>query len=234
MNDLIKKENNSLQSVAGFDIEGLEDVPVSILPVPFLRLVQPTSTKIETKDGSEAGVGNFFYNDTQEEVKLLNFALLKAKVGRVQFEGQDEPSTKMNILGFDIDRCKVFILQLSVMSFSNFGKLIAQMKEKDITKSYTHTITMTTSPETNKKGKYYVANFQLGNEVPAELFTEIEEKVKVYGVALNRDISDKEPVEVIVENEDSEVLNNEPTEDIQVDKTTPKGDENVNPEDLPF
>lgn len=225
MNDLINKEDTGLQVLGGFGIEGLEDVPVSILPVPFLRLVQPSSKNIELVGGKEASTGSYFYNDTKEEVQDLRFVLLRAKIGKTSYEidGEVRESTKLNMLGFDLDRNKVFILTLSVMSISNFGKLVANMKQKEVGKTWEYEIKATSIKTENKKGKFWIAEFELGGKVDAKTIKEMDTKAKVFGVALNRDISESEVVEVEVPKE----------VDVEVDTSTPLGEEVVI-KDLPF
>lgn len=212
MTDLITRDNNAVAEYNGLGIEGLEDVPVSILPIPFLRLVQPSSKNVDLYNGKEAAMGSFFYNDTKLEVEKLRFVMLKSKVGRVSYEveGEVRESTKVNILGFDLDNNKIFILSLSVMSLSNFGKLVAQMKQKESTKAWEYEIIATSVKTENKKGKFYIADFELSKKVDTKTIAEMENKAKTFGVALNRDLSDTEQaVEVEVS---TPVIDDSPTE----------------------
>lgn len=189
-----------MQSGPGLDIEGLEEVPAAILPVPFLRLIQPVSKGIQKADGSDATMGNFLYNDTKEEITEIRFVLLKAKVTSQLYEGNTEPTAKLNVLGYDLNREKVFILQLSVMSFSQFGGLVTQMKEQKLTKSYQNIVLAKAEKMENQKGKFYVVNFQLQEKVPNETLDLMADQARIYGVALSKDLSDTtEPVEIEVE-----------------------------------
>ena len=226
MNELAKRNENELATTGGLGIEGLEDVPVSVLPVPFLRLVQPSSRKIDLANGKEAGVGNYYYNDTQTELESLKFALLKAKVGKSEYEvdGEMRISTKLNILGFDLERKKVFILTLSVMSISNFGSLVANFKQKEANKTWEYEVVATSSKRENKKGKFYVAEFQLGEKIDPKVLEDLENNAKAYGSALNRDLSETDATAVEVEIEP--ILTEEPKSAI-----TPLSEEQVKEDD---
>lgn len=189
MNSAIVEAKKSELSVnRGIDIRGLEDVPPSVIPVPFVRLVQPTSQKVETKDGKEAQQGYFFFNDTKEAVESFNFALIRAKHGMVEYErdGVKTPTQKLAILGFDLINKKLFILSLSVMSFSNFGSLIAQMKQAKIEKAWSSEIIVKSEKTENEKGKFYIAKFELGSDLSKVDLKEIEDNYLSFGEVLDR------------------------------------------------
>lgn len=170
------------------EIEGLEDVPASIMPIPFLRLVQPSSTKIETANGKEAPAGTFFFNDTQTATETIEFALIKAKHGMQTFErdGEVKDSVKLAILGQDLNKNKLFVLTLSVMSFTNFGSLVAKMKEAGITKTWENKIIISSEKHENEKGKYYTARFELGEKLTEHQISELEKLHTQYGTVLDR------------------------------------------------
>lgn len=173
----------------GIDIQGLEEVPVTLIPIPFVKLVQPTSTKTTLADGkSEAQAGTFFFTDTQVSVNELNFVLLKAKHGNQTYErdGQKVSSPRLMVLGVSRENKKLFILPLSVMSFSNFGKLVAKLKDNNIKSTWRFEITATTEKQENQKGKYYTANFQIGEELEEQEYLAMEGLANQYGIALNR------------------------------------------------
>lgn len=194
MTDLITRDNNAVAEYNGLGIEGLEEVPVSVLPIPFLRLVQPSSKNVDLSNGREAAMGSFFYNDTKQDIERLRFVMLKSKIGKVSYEvdGEIREGTKLNILGFDLDNNKIFILSLSVMSISNFGKLVAQLKQKEATKAWEYEVIATSVKSENKKGKFYVADFELSKKVDTKTIADMEMKANTFGVALNRDLSDTE------------------------------------------
>ena len=60
------------------------------------------------------------------------------------------------------------LLSLSPTSFSNFGQLIARLKEKKAINSWNYKVIATSEKQENDKGKYYVAKFQLLEELPKE------------------------------------------------------------------
>lgn len=184
--DTIKESGLIIPNSLG--IKGLEDVPASIIPIPYLRLVQPTSQKVQTSKGKDAEAGTFYFNDTQSSVESLTFALMRAKYGMQTFErdGEIQDSVKLAILGMTLDTNKLFVLTLSVMSFTNFGSLIAKMKEAGITKTWENAITIVSEKQENDKGKYYVAKFELGEKLNKEQITDLETKHSQYGMVLDR------------------------------------------------
>ncbi len=178
----------------GLGIEGLEDVPASIMPIPFLRLVQPTSQKVTTAKGKDAEPGTFYFNDTQTSYESVEFALVKAKHGMQTFErdGELQESVKLAILGQTLDIDKLFVITLSVMSFSNFGSLVAKMKEAGITKTWEHKITMFSEKQENDKGKYFTAKFELGEKLTADQIEVLQGKYNQYGAVLDRKTPEQE------------------------------------------
>lgn len=194
-------ENRAIASpnaFKGVSIEGLESVPASMEAVPFVRLVQPTSQKTQMANGKEALVGSFLFNDTQEAYNELEFVLLRAKhefikvdkkTGQFvtdEFEGETLLKPRVSILGIVVDLEKLFILSLSATSFSSFGKLIAKLKAINADKSYRFLISATSEKQENNKGKYYIVNFKLGQELDTETLMEMEKKALEYGVVLDR------------------------------------------------
>ena len=191
--EVLKKEETALTNRSELSIAGLEDLPSSIIPVPFVRLVQPTSTNIEISPGKEAQAGEFLFDDTKTTTQELKFTLLRAKSGTLQFERNNEVVSvqKIALLGITLDNEKLFILNLSPTSFSNFGRLVAQMKEKKVECSWKYSILATSEKQENEKGKYYVVKFFLSDELPEEKVHQFEVLAKEYRIVLDR----KQPTE---------------------------------------
>jgi hypothetical protein len=183
----------------GMNIKGLESIPASMVAVPYCRIIQPTSKNTTLKDGKEATPGYFMFNDIQTEVEELKFVLLRAKVDikRVDedgnfvandFVGITKPKQVLSILGITTDTNKLFVLSLSVTSFTSWGKLMAQLKEMEVDCSYRFQISAKTEKKENKKGKYYVVSFIVGTELDKNALIEMETKASEYGVVLDREI----------------------------------------------
>lgn len=172
----------------GIDIEGLEDIPMSIMTIPFVRLVQPTSTNIEV-DGKDAAPGTFYFNDLQTAEEELEFVMLRAKQSMVQFERDgvmQPPQPRIYILGITRNTGKLFIFSLSVTSFSNFGKYIAKLKNDNIDKVWRFALIAKSQKKENSKGKYYVADFDLSEEITDKELEKYEQKAMEYGLVLDR------------------------------------------------
>jgi len=158
------------QQTTGLGIRGLEEEDPSILPIPFVRVVQGQSKDIKMKNGEDCPEGHFFFNDTRESVEALTFCLLKSKVITVNFErdGKIIPTAQRKILGITMDTKRIFMLTVSISSFGNFGRLVAEMKAKKITEAWSYMITATTVKTENDKGKFYAVEFALGEKLTAE------------------------------------------------------------------
>lgn len=197
------KELSVAGQFRGVDIEGLESVPMSMVAVPFCRLIQPTSKKTERSDGKEATQGSFFFNDIQEEVASLHFVLLRAKheMKRVDldgnyvgpdYDGPTKPKPQVSILGITTDTNKLFVLSLSSTSFSSFGKMIAKFKSLQVDKTWRFALEATSEKMENKKGKYYIVNFRIDGELDKDEITQMSKVASEYGVVLDRQITEEE------------------------------------------
>lgn len=160
------------------DIQGLEEIPSSMIPIPFYKVVQPGSTNITLSSGEDAQPGTFFMADSGQATVKLRFALLRAKRQHREFTdegGEVRRLTNLGILGMNLEGFKPFILGVSLASFSNFGRLMAQLKEKKAKTAWEYAIVATAEKREEskvianrlQKVKYWVVNFQL-EEKPVE------------------------------------------------------------------
>lgn len=202
----LQTSNNSMalpNQFKGIEIEGLEGVPASMVAVPYCRLIQPSSKNTTLNNGKEATQGYFMFNDIQEEVPELNFALLRAKADIAfvddkgnyvdsGYEGEKKQKQLLRMLGVTLDTNKLFILTLTSTSFSNWGKLLAHFKAIKLDKTYRYGIKATTLKTENKKGKYYVVDFKLGEELDEDKMTELSKIALEYGVVLDRQVEAEE------------------------------------------
>lgn len=174
---IVSAKPQGLAVVKGLGIQGLEEEDASILPIPFVRVVQGQSKDTKMKDGKDAPEGTFFFGDTREAFPELNFCILKSKVVTTVFKdpntGADKPTPQRKILGITMDTKKVFMLTISVMSFMEYGRLVAEMKQNKITEAWSHIITATTEKRENDKGKFQVVVFKLGEKLTKEDETEM-------------------------------------------------------------
>ena len=166
-------QHNEL-AVPGINIQGLEEADPATIPLPFARLVQPTSKGVKTSEGEEAPVGSFFFSDTNTALESPIIVILKGKHGVKTFNDMTtgEPVQKkvLAVLGYIPETEKVFILTLSVMSFNGFGHFMAQLKEKHAEACFQYQTTISSHLVENDRGKFYVADFNLGEELSDELY----------------------------------------------------------------
>lgn len=182
----------------GIAIKGLEGIPSSMIALPYVRLIQPSSKNATMKDGKEAPFGSFLFGDTLEAYDELDFVMFGAKKEfkkidmsgnfvAPDYQGEFKTKQQVSILGMTIGEEKVFILSLSPTSFTHWGQLMAQFVALQVDVSWRFPITVTATKTENEKGKYAVANFTIGKEITGEAFQVIEEKALRYGASLNRE-----------------------------------------------
>lgn len=165
-------------------IAGLTEVPVSMIPLPFYKLVQPGSTNITLADGTDAIPGTFFMGDTGKSVVEIRFALLRAKRMHREFvntEGETVHSTSLAVLGINMENMSPFVMNISVASFSNFGRMLSQMKDLKVEKAWQYPVKMTTekreemkeTPKGTQRVKYWVINFEVEKEQTDQIGMEV-------------------------------------------------------------
>ena len=130
-------------------IEGLEDVPRSIIPVPYYTLVQPESTKVTLPNGERAQNGSFLLNDIRETVNKIDFVVLRAKRQTRTLDG--DKIVSLNVLGLNLKRQKPFILNVPITSFSAFGRFFEYLQDKGASKAWEYGVTATTEEVSGKK-----------------------------------------------------------------------------------
>ena len=191
-NGVIKVEGSTelAKNTKTMEVSGLEEIPTSMIPVPFYKLVQPGSTNVSLADGKDALTGTFLMSDLGESTEQLRFLILRAKRQVREFQddyGNSKKALTIGILGLNLDRMSPFILNVSVASFSAFGQLMAQVKERKMKHAWDFPVTATTEKvETEKqtergvqKVKFWVINFALGKEALTK-----EEKTAAEGAYL--------------------------------------------------
>lgn len=188
---------------ANLSITGLEEVPVSIIPLPFYKLVQPGSTNITLSDGTDAIPGTFFMSDSGKSETTIKFALLRAKRMHRNFtnnEGEQVHSTSMAILGINLGSMLPFMMNVSIASFANFGRMLGQMRERGITKAWQYPVTMTTEKREEVKDtvkgsqrvKYWVINFQVEkDELDEETVANFDKAYAEFAASLDRNNEEK-------------------------------------------
>lgn len=168
----VKQPTTLARPKMSLGIQGLEEEDTSILPIPFVRLVQGQSKKVKMKDGKEAPEGWFFWDDTKEAIPELHMAILKSKVVATVFEdpttGKPKTVNQRKIVFVSLDSKKVGMLTISTMSFSRYGRLIAEMKQNNVTEVWSHIIRATSEKTENDKGKFQVVNFEFGEALTEE------------------------------------------------------------------
>lgn len=183
-------------------IQGLEEVPTSIIPLPFYKLVQPGSTNIRLEDGTDADTGEFYMGDTGTSANEIKVGIVRVKRMVKEFKGKK--SVSLGMLGVNLETMTPFIMNVSSTNFSNFGRFMNVLNQKKIDAVWKYPVKLVSGDEykvETKKNidgnmqmvKYWTMDFQLVDEP----FNESDLKtmsmvLNEYSGTLDRDIVEED------------------------------------------
>ena len=126
-------------------VRGFEDLPASLIRIPYYRQVHPLSRGTELEDGTKAEAGSFL-TDMQEEKETLRVAIIRAKTDKirqtVKENGREVIKIKsvVRILAFDTVRYLPFQINVTKGSFSNVGDMMLWFNRKGAKSSYEYPV----------------------------------------------------------------------------------------------
>lgn len=141
-------EKAEQQTNRTFSITGLEDVPRSIIPVPFYKFVHPNTEKAYLPSGKRAENGTFLMPDSREATKELKIIILRAKRAtrtQQQEDGKIEKVVSLRILGININKNRPFILSVPITSFSAFGQVFNTLEELEAKNAWDYPVILTSA-----------------------------------------------------------------------------------------
>lgn len=181
-------------------IQGLEEVTTDIIPLPFYKLVQPGSTNIKiSEDGTDADPGQFYQGDTGTATDELKVGIVRAK--RIVKLYKGKRSTSLGVLGVNLDNMTPFLMNISVTSFTNFGRMMNNLTQRKIDAIWKYPITLSSTKVETKKEidgqlqmvKYWVMDFTIGeNPFDEEELGIMQTVLADYAGTLDRDTIDEE------------------------------------------
>ena len=152
-------------------IKGLEEVGTDIIPLPFYKLVQPGSTNIAINaEGEDAEPGQFYQADSGTAVDTLRVGIVRAKRMVKEFKGKKTVS--LGILGVNLEVMTPFLMNISVSSFSNFGRMMNNLTQRKIDAIWKYPITLSSAKVETKKEidgelqmvKFWVMDFEVAEK----------------------------------------------------------------------
>lgn len=162
---IVKKDGGLVEMDGTLGIGGLRGFDRSDLPIPFMKLVQPTSQKIETADGKDAPVGSFYFSRNRESKDNLNIVILNAEKGEVHWEGDDEPSVVYRIIAVHKGSTDPFSFMISGTSRWEFKKLLGEIESVGLKNIYDMSVSVSSEKVEGEKGKWYIMKFALADEL---------------------------------------------------------------------
>ena len=151
---------------AGFD--GLDE---SDQAIPYIRVVQPTSTECKLMDGSDAKAGQFYDTALMKAHNELQFAVLSVAKFDVTWQEDKEPQRIYLLLCADRDYFP-FVLKVSGTSVFALKQLITSITRTGVAASWYFWVrAITEKRESTKDGqprKWFAIRFYIVEETSPE------------------------------------------------------------------
>lgn len=175
---------------ATMDVEGLEDVPMNMVPLPIVKLVHPTTKDAKDKDGKPVPMG--YYLDTQSKVayEQYEFYILRAKPIKMQFKdpktGEPQaPKDTFLVLGAEKTTKKVFMMRIAGGGFWNFRGLLGVIKGSGMKAVWEASVIASSEEREGDYGTYRSPIFSLGSKASEDEMAELRSIYEQYGASLN-------------------------------------------------
>ena len=163
-------------------IAGLEGLDESDQAIPYIRVVQPTSTECKLMDGTDAKGGQFYDTALMKAHNELQVAILAAAKYDVMWQDKQEPQRVYLLLCADRDYCPC-VLKVSGTSIFALKQLITSLARSGVANAWTYWVrAVTEKRESSKDGqprKWYAIRFYIIGEADAtelEIFQDMTEK----------------------------------------------------------
>lgn len=140
--------SNGSLAVAGLHGLGQED-----LAIPYVRLVQPTSTDTSLMDGREAKAGQFLDTALRLAYTDLHFSILSVAKYEVVWQEKTEPQTVYLLLCAD-EELQPFVLKVSGTSIFGLKQLLTSVVRAGVAEAWAFKIrAVSEKRESNKDGQ---------------------------------------------------------------------------------
>lgn len=143
--------------VAGFD-----ELPTSIIPLGYYRLVHPNSKGVTLADETRAEAGTY-YTDIGEAVDSVRIAILRTKMGSkvVKNNGVEKIEPIIKMLAIDTKTLSPFLINFPKGCFSSIGRLMLEFKKKGIAQSYRYPVVLASEFIEGREFNYWTSTFSL-------------------------------------------------------------------------
>ena len=160
--------------IAGFErLDQRED-----MALPYLRVVQPTSTQAELMSGGDAKPGQFYDTALRVAYNELLFAILAVQKFSVVWQDGKDPQLMYLILGAD-QHLEPFVLKVSGTSVFSLKSLITSVARLGSPAAWFYRVrAVTEKRESNKDGqprKWFSIRFYIMDETTEEERTALQE-----------------------------------------------------------
>lgn len=177
--------------VPGIPIGGFQELPLSMLALPYVVIVQGLTDVYLTDGKTPAPKGQWYFNDVRTTQEEIHFISLRAKVVVKEVlndkTGLMEKRQKLYALCANMEDMELFIMVLPVTSFTAWGRMMAQMKKNGVKDSFEYSLLGKVVKAVNKRGhKYFVGDFILEEKLSEETMKEMKSKYGQYGGVLDR------------------------------------------------
>lgn len=161
----VEHHNEMVPMNHSIGVSGFDELPTSIIPIGYYRLVQSGSKGVMLESGLKAEPGKI-YTDIGEDVDNVRIAILRTKMGKhkVKKEGREIEESIIQLLAIDTKTLTPFKMNITKGGFSNIGRLMMEFKKKGITKSYLYPVLLTSDFIQTKDYEYYAPAFSIESE----------------------------------------------------------------------
>jgi hypothetical protein len=169
---LVPVGSTAIPPSTAIHIAGLEHLDQrEDMALPYLRVVQPTSTQAELMEGGEAKPGQFYDTALRVAHNDLVFAILAVQKFSVVWQEGKEPQLMYLILAAD-ERLEPFVLKVSGTSVFSLKSLITSITRLGSPASWYYRVrAVTEKRESTKDGqprKWFAIRFYIVEETSTE------------------------------------------------------------------
>lgn len=179
-------------------VMGFEDLPGSIIRIPYYRMVHPNSRGTELEDGTRASAGQFI-TDMGEAVDNIRAAIIRTKTDKINQEVKENGVyvTKIKpiirILAVDTKTLTPFQLNITKGSFYNMGDLVMWFNKKGCRNSFEYPVIISGDYVESGDNPYWAVKFTGENQAFGEEELDIMKEVAMkYASVLDHDVEDEE------------------------------------------
>jgi len=171
--EIVKSEENKPAVVNATGIDGLIGFDMVDMPMPYVKLVHPTSGNVDLVDGKEATPGTFYFSQSKTAVESFDAVILFAKKDHITWKEEKGPEMVYRVLAIDWSNraTEPFEMLITGASRWEWKSLLGLLKQGGIKSVRNNVVKISSERRESKKegvGKYFAMKFELGVALEGE------------------------------------------------------------------